>query len=208
MEFQYRGGNCITITTRQATLVVDDNLAELGLKPVTKPDDIALFTYLPGKKTAPARITFNDPGEYEASEISIFGIPARAHMDETGKQTATIYKIQYGDLKVAVTGHIHPDISEEELEELGAVDVLFIPVGGNGYTLDPVGAFSVIKKIEPKIVVPTHYDDAKLSYPVPQQPLSEAIKGLAMEPKETTSKLKPKAADFSDMTQLIILERS
>lgn len=206
MEFQYHGANCISIATKKARVVIDDNLAELGLKSVTKPDDIAIFT-TPPSKLPQARLVFTDPGEYEASEISVFGVEARAHIDEADKQTATIYKLQTGDLRIAVVGHIHPDISEDFLEELGAVDILFIPVGGNGYTLDGVGALSVIKKIEPKLVIPTHFDDSKIAYPVPQQPLSEALKGLAMEPKETLAKFKPKPADFSDKVELIALER-
>lgn len=206
MEFQYHGANCISLGMKQATIVIDDNLAELGLKSVTKPDNIALFTH--EHPVAPdARLVLSDPGEYEVSSVSIFGIPARAHMDEAGKQTATIYKIQYDDLRVAVVGHIHPDLSEDHLEEIGTVDVLFIPVGGNGYTLDGIGALSVIRKIEPKIVIPTHYDDGKIKYPVPQQPLADALKGLSMEPKETLAKFKPKPADYSENIQLIVLER-
>lgn len=206
MEFQYHGANCITITTKKAKLVIDDNLASLGLKPVTTKDSIAIFTSLP-QKLPEARLVFTDPGEYEASEISIFGIEARGHMEEKGQQTSTIYKIQEGDIRVAVVGHIHPDISEDQLEELGAVDVLFIPVGGNGYTLDGVGALSVVKKIEPKIIIPTHYEDPKINFEVPQQPLAEAIKAFSMEPKETVAKYKPKASDFGEGTQLVILER-
>lgn len=207
MEFQYLGGNCIVINTKNVRLVIDDNLAELGLKPAVKPDDIAIYTWLP-KKLPEAKLVFCDPGEYEVSDISIFGLPSRSHTDEEGSYSATIYKIQYADLKVAVAGHIHPVVSEEHLEELGAVDILFIPVGGNGYTLDSIGALSVIKKIDPRIVIPTHFDDPKIKFPVPQQPLSEALKGLAMEPKETLSKFKPKPADFAEGTQLIVLERA
>lgn len=207
MEIQYFGGNCISIATKKARIVVDDNLADLGLKSITADDYISVFTTVP-EKLPKSRLTFSDPGEYEASEISIFGLPARSHMDEEGKASATIFKIQVGDTKIAITGHIHPNISEDHLEELGAVDILFIPVGGNGYTLDAVGALSIIKKIDPKLVIPTHYDDPKINYPVPQQPLAEALKTLSMEPKDTLTKLKPKPADFSDSTQLIILERS
>lgn len=207
MEFQYHGGNCISISTKNARLVIDDNLKELGLKPVTKPDNIALFTSLP-KSAGDARLTITDPGEYEVSEISVFGVAARAHMDEEGQESATIYKIQYGDTRVVITGHIHPDISEEYLEELGAVDILIIPVGGNGYTLDPTGALSVIKKIEPKIIIPTHYEDKSVTYPVPQQPLAEALKVLDLEVKETVSKFKPKPADYSESQSLFVLERS
>lgn len=211
MEFQYHGANCISINTKNARIVIDDNLAELGLKSVTKLDDIALFTQIPNKLPS-AKLVFADPGEYEASEISIFGVALRSHTDEEGQQNATIYKIQYGDTRVAIVGHIHPDVSDEQMEELGAIDVLFVPVGGNGYTLDPVGALSVIKKIEPKIVIPTHYEDSsrgqQIKYPVPQQPLSEALKTFSMEPKESVTKLKLKPADFAENMQLVILERA
>lgn len=207
MEFQYHGGNCISIQTKESRIVIDDTLAGLGLKPVTKPDDIVFFS-TQTEKTPSARLVISDPGEYEISGVSVFGIAARAHMDEPGKESAIIYKFQYGDLRVASVGHIHPDISEDELEELGAVDVLIVPVGGNGYTLDGIGALSIIKKIEPKVVIPTHYEDSKVSYPVPQQPLTEALKGLAMEPKETVAKFKPKPADLNETLQLIVLTRS
>ncbi len=207
MEFQYHGANCISITTKKAKLVIDDNLAELGLKSIVSNDVIALYTNLP--KNAPeAKLVITDPGEYEVSEISVFGIEARGHMDGEHEQTATIYKIQEGDTRVAVLGHIHPDIAEERLEELGAVDILIIPVGGNGYTLDGAGALSVIRKIEPKIIIPTHYEDSGVKYEVPQQPLSEALKVLSMEPREEAlARFKPKPADFSEGTQLLILER-
>ena len=88
------------------------------------------------------------------------------------------------------------------------VDILVMPVGGNGYTLDPVGGLKLIKAIEPKLVVPTHYADKALNFPVPQQDLSNALKELGMEPKETVAKLKIKLGDLTDVTQLVILEKS
>ena len=155
MEFQYYGGNCIKITTKNAVLVVDDTLKDLGLKNITKPDNVALFTTLiPAHPEA--RLVLTDPGEYEVSDISIFGIAARSHMDEAGKKSATIYKLQFEDTRVCILGHIYPDLTEDQLEEIGIVDILITPVGGNGYTLDGVGALSLIKKIEPKLVIPTH----------------------------------------------------
>ena len=71
----------------------------------------------------------------------------------------------------------------------------------------PVGALGLIKKIEPKLVIPTHYASKSLKYPVPQQSLAEALKNITMEPKETIQKLKIKPADLlTDNTQLIIVE--
>lgn len=206
MEFQYYGGNCIKITTKNAVLVIDDTLKDLGLKSTTKPENVALFTTLIPKHPE-ARLVITDPGEYEVSDISIFGIAARSHMDEAGKKSATIYKLQFEDTRVCILGHVYPDLTEDQLEEIGIVDILIIPVGGNGYTLDGVGALSLIKKIEPKLVIPTHYDDKAIEYEVPQQPLGEALKGLSMDPKEAVAKFKPKPADYGETVQLIVLER-
>jgi L-ascorbate metabolism protein UlaG (beta-lactamase superfamily) len=128
-------------------------------------------------------------------------------MDEPDQKSATLYKLLIDDMRVLITGHIFPELSDSELESIGAIDILCIPVGGNGYTIDAIGALGLIKKIEPKLVIPTHYASKSLKYPVPQQPLSEALKNIAMEPKETIQKLKIKPVDLlTDNTQLIIIE--
>lgn len=207
MEIIFHGANCISLSIKKATITVDDNLEELGQQSVTKKGDIALFTGVHGKLSTEPKITINQPGEYEVSDTSIQGIAARAHTDEEGKQTAVMYKIVGEDIRIAVVGHIYPELNEHQLEALGAIDVLIIPVGGNGYTLDSVGALNIIKEIEPKIIIPTHYADKSIKYEVPQQPIEEAIKGLAMEPKETLPKLKLKTTEISDIAQLIVLER-
>jgi len=207
MDIQFHGANCISFTHKGQRIVIDDNLADLGAKAITKPDDVALFTSAHGKADG-ARLTFDGPGEFEVSDISIIGLAARAHIDEADKKNATIFKLVTSEISVVVTGHIYPELSDAQLEALGIVDVLFVPVGGSGYTLDPIGALKLIKEIEPKLVIPTHYDDKALKFPVPQQELSVALKELGMEPKETVSKLKLKPHELSDITQLTILEKS
>lgn len=208
MEIQYFGGNCIRLSTKKAQIIVDDNLVDLGQKSVTKKGDIALFTAAHAGVSADVKLTVDQPGEYEVSDMSVQGIAARAHIDEADQHTATMFKIAGDDMRVVVTGHIYPDLDDDQLESLGRVDVLVIPVGGNGYTLDSVGALKIIKKIEPKIVVPTHYDQKGLKFPVPQTSLEDALKGLAMEPSETVAgKLKLKPSELADVTRLIILEK-
>ncbi len=207
MELQYYGGNCVRLSTKKATVVIDDNLATLGVKAQTKPGDIALFTTAHDKPAVETKFILDQPGEYEVADISIQGIGARAHMDENGKNSATMYKLILDDTRIAVVGHVYPELSSSQLEALNTIDILIIPVGGNGYTLDPVGALKLIKEIEPKIVIPTHYDDKALKYEVPQQPLEEALKGLSMEATEPLAKLKIKAGEFGETTKLVILER-
>jgi len=208
MDIQFYGANCVTLATKQARIVIDDNLADLGAKSVTKSGDIALYTAAHGEAPAGVKIAIDQPGEYEVSGVSIYGVQARAHMDEEDKHSATMYKLLIDDLRVLVTGHVYPELSDDELENIGMVDLMIVPVGGNGYTLDGVGALKLIKKVEPKLVIPTHYDEKGLNYPVPQQTLEQALKALAMDPKETTSKLKLKSADLGEVTQLVVVERA
>lgn len=217
MDIQFYGANCITLTTsgsKGVRVVIDDNLASIGGKSIIKPGDIALYTssLAHSTPTVETRLLIDHPGEYEVSDISVYGIPARAHMDmkddEPGKLTSTMYKIISKELSIFVPGHIYPDLDDNQLENIGMIDVMLLPVGGNGFTLDPVGALKIIKKIEPKIIIPTHYDDSSLNFEVPQQTLQHAITALSMEPKETIQKLKLKAGELPEIAQLIILERS
>ncbi|GAC1387748.1 MAG: MBL fold metallo-hydrolase [Candidatus Saccharimonadales bacterium] len=206
MDIQFYGANAIKLTSKKATVVIDDNLADLGLKSVAKSGDIMLFTSAHAGHPE-AKIVIDQPGEYEVSEITINGIATQAHIDEPGQHNATIYKLVMDDIRIAVLGHIYPNLDEDQLEALGIVDVLLVPVGGMGFTLDGVGALTLIKEIEPKIIIPTHYADAAINYPVPQQSLEESLKSLAMEPKETIAKLKIKAGEIAEISSLIVLER-
>lgn len=206
MELTYHGANCLRITTKKAQIVVDDNLEQVGLKSITKPTDISLHTFA-GQPKTDSRFLADMPGEYEISGVVIHGVAARAHMDPEGKHSAVIYTFAADDMRVAVLGHIYPQLSEEQLELIGHVDVAIVPVGNTGYTLDGIGALKVIKQIEPKIVIPSHYADKALKYEVPQIELAEALKGLAMEPSETVEKYKPSSTDLTDTTRLIVLNR-
>ena len=207
MELHYYGANGLRLSAKKAQIVVDDNLAKLGLKVVTKPSDISLRTNKDFPVHSDTVFRAESPGEYEVAGVVIHGIAARSHMDEEGKQTAVIYTIEADDTKVAIIGHIYPELSEDQLEQIGLVDLAVVPVGGNGYTLDGVGALKVIKQIEPKVVIPTHYNDKAIKYEVPQTELADAVKSLGMEVHETAAKYKIKPAELSDTSRLVILER-
>jgi L-ascorbate metabolism protein UlaG (beta-lactamase superfamily) len=208
MDIQFYGANCIVISNKQIRIVIDDNLANLGSKSVTREGDVCLFTSPHPDRVKGAKMQIDMPGEYEISGVSIYGLQSRAHMDTDKERTAVMYKITQGETKILVTGHIFPKLSEAKLEDISIVDVMIIPVGGNGYTLDPAGALQVIKEIEPKVVVPTHFDDSDLTYEVPQQSLEDALKVIGMEPKETTKKLQFKASEFAEGTQLVLVEKA
>lgn len=206
MDMQFYGANCVVLAGKQIRLVFDDNLTTLGAKSISKAGDICLFTGPHELVGVDAKLVIDMPGEYEASGVSIFGVQARSHLDEEGQRTATMYKVTWGDTRVLVTGHIFPKLSDDQLEAIGIVDVMFVPVGGHGYTLDATGALQMIKAVEPKIVIPTHYADSHLKFEVPPEDLSAALHNMAMEPKDRVAKFQFKAAEATDTTQLVVLE--
>src|SRR5579859_95150 len=104
MDLQFYGANCLVVATKQARLVVDDNLAELGGKSPAKEGDIALFTMAHADSAQPAKLVIDQPGEYEVAGVSVFGISARAHIDEEGQHTATMYKLVVEDTTLLITG--------------------------------------------------------------------------------------------------------
>jgi Beta-lactamase superfamily domain len=205
MDVQFYGANCLVVTHKSARIVIDDNLAELGKKSITKPEDVALYTSV-RPETSLARLVFDGPGEYEVGDVSVIGIDAKPFMNDDSGAMVTMYKLVSSELTILITGHILGDLTQSQLEQIGSVDILLVPIGNGGYTLDPIGVLKLIKDIEPKIVVPTHYAEAGIKYPVAQTDLKTAIKELAMDPKDTVNKLKIKPIDLTDVTQLFILE--
>ena len=204
-DIEYKGGNTVVIATKKATLVVDPKLSLVGLKDLAVKGAIELATeerFTLGSDAA--RLVIEGPGEYEAADFSIRGTAAQRHIDtEENGLKSTIYRIEIGDVRVALLGNIADKLSEDQLESLGVVDILILPVGGGGYTLDATAAASLARSIDAKVVIPIHYADNALKYEVPQDELSTFVSELGA-PVETVPKYKVKASSSIAPTLTVI----
>ncbi len=194
-EIEYKGGNTVIISTKKAKLVCDPRLSMVGLKDVSSKDAIELATEARfANSQKDAMLAIEGPGEYEVSDFSIKGIAVRRHIDtETDGKQGTMYRIEVGDTRIALLGNITSDLSDDQLEALGVVDMVIIPVGGGGYTLDALKATQLVRKIDAKLVLPVHYADSALKYEVPQDSLDLFTKEFGGEVEQSV-KLKVKAA--------------
>lgn len=192
-DIEYKGGNSIVIASKKTTLIIDPKLSLVGLKDLKVSGAVELATE--PRFTVDddgAQIIIDGPGEYEVGDFTIKGIAAMRHIDaQDDKKKATIYRVECGEVSVGILGNIAPGLNDDQLEELGVVDVLVVPVGGGGYTLDATSAIALVRTIEPKVVVPVHYHDAALKYEVPQNELDEFVKELGA-PVDNIAKLKLK----------------
>lgn len=201
-DIEYKGGNTVVIATKKSKLIVDPKQSLVGLKDIDPKGAVALATEPRFEvRSKDAVLNIDSPGEYEVGDFSIRGIPAQRHLDSAGF-AATIYRIEVGEVRIALLGNIDPKLNEEQLESIGVVDMVIIPVGGGGYTLDATSAAHIVRQIDAKVIVPVHYADSALKYEVPQDELAVFEKELGGA-VESVDKLKVKAASSLPLVSTI-----
>lgn len=174
MQIIWHGQSCFQIVVSrgkngQAAIVIDPFSEEIGLRPPKLEADILLITHdhydhNNVKAVSGSPFLISGPGEYEIKEVFIQGVPA-FHDNSQGKERGqtTIYVIEAEELRVCHLGDIgQKELTSEQLEKIGEVDILMIPAGGI-YTIDSKDALKIMSQIEPKIIIPMHYSLPKLT---------------------------------------------
>jgi L-ascorbate metabolism protein UlaG (beta-lactamase superfamily) len=209
-EIEYKGAGSVVISTKTAKLVTDPKLSIIGLKDTSVKGAVELLTEDRfAVNDSDVDLLINGPGEYGVSGFDIQGIPAQRCIDNDSEgKKSTIYRVEIGDARIGIIGNISNKLSDDQLEQLGVLDILIIPVGGNGYTLDAINAINLIKMIDPKIVIPVHYADPSLNYEVPQDELKTFLSELGA-PTEIVPKYKAKQLPTAqDVLSVIEITRS
>ena len=151
MELTYHGHSCVRLRGREMTVVVDPPQTALpGLAKGTQ----GIIVRTEGE-TDPERLRARNgeiqevcgPGEFEIGGVSILGLAA----GET-----TVMRVSVDDVRVVLAGRLRRQLTEDEIDSLGHVDVLVIPVGG-GDALGAIDAAKLVNAVEPSIVVPARY---------------------------------------------------
>lgn len=192
-------------------LAIDPFDKSLGLKVPKFEADILLIShshYDHSNKSAIKGEPFliEEPGEYEIKEVFIKGILG-FHDSVEGKErgTLTIFKIVGENMSLCHLSDIgQKSLSEEQIEQLGEIDILLIPVGGV-YTIGAKEAAEIIYQIEPKIVIPMHYkiDNLKLNL----EKVDKFLKIMGVEERNFQQKLKITPQDLpQEETKIILLE--
>lgn len=209
-DVEYKGANAVVFTTKNTRVVFDPALSLVGLKDVAGAQDVQVATEERFAVKNATKLAFDGPGEYEVGDISLKGLPAQRHIDaDNDVKNATIYRLVIGDVRCAVLGNIAPKLSDEQLEGLGVVDIVVVPVGGHGYTLDATAAATVVRQLEPKVVIPVHYADAALQYEVPQDELGLFVSEMGAAEVEAGYKWKVKnATALPEQLSIVKITRS
>lgn len=169
MIITWYGQACFRIQSGKTSVVIDPFDKSVGLIPPRVEGHIVLVTHDHKdhnniKAIGGDPFVIDSPGEYEKSGVKIIGIHS-FHDDKKGSERGmnVIYVVTLEGIRVGHLGDLGQyELSDEQKETLGEVDILMVPVGGV-YTIDGERAASIVNSIAPKIVIPMHYKIPGLS---------------------------------------------
>ena len=209
MEIAWFGHSCFRLKCKLASVITDPyDFNTVGLKRLKISGDVVTISHDHGDHNAANvvegnPVVFWGPGEYEVKGVRIKGIKS-FHDDKQGKERGrnTIYTYYMDGVTVCHLGDLGHQLTAEQVEEVGSVDILLIPVGGV-YTIDASDAVEVVAQLDPKIVVPMHYQLPDLKFKLGE--IDEFFKAYGQNLSEPESKISITADKLPDATQVIRL---
>ncbi|MFC2026350.1 MBL fold metallo-hydrolase [Chloroflexota bacterium] len=209
MEISWLGHSCFRLKGKQATIITDPFSPELGYSPgkltaqiVTVSHKHLGHSYVQGIGGSPRQVT--GPGEYEISNVLIIGI-ATFHDKDSGRLRGknTAYLIEIDDISICHLGDLGHALTDEQVEELGKIDVLLVPVGGVS-TINAATAAEIVRQLEPNIVMPMHYKTQALNREL--EPVETFLKEIGAHDITPQAKLFLAKTGLPLGTQVVLLE--
>jgi len=217
MQIVWHGHSLFHITTTSQKnspvgIVIDPFDKNTGLRVPKLEADILLVTHQHHDHNNIKAVSGNPfliegSGEYEVKKVFVQGIPSfHDNLQGEKRSTNTIYVINTEELRLCHLGDFgQNELTEEQLEKIGGVDILMIPVGGT-YTIGAKEASKIILQLEPRITIPMHYALPKLKFKL--ESLNKFLKLFKIESLTPIKKLSIKKRDLtSDEAKIVILEK-
>jgi len=207
MEITWLGHGCFRIRAKEATVVTDpvDKTSGYSLGRPTA-DLITVSCDHPAHNAVGAIAgeprVIDGPGEFEISGASVVGVTTWRGKDRSAGRNIS-YVIELEDVRIGHLGGIGHVPTSDQAEELGAVDILLVPVGG-GDALDAATAAETVSLLEPKLVIPMHFktDTDKQAL----DPVDRFLKEMSLKSDERHAKIAVTRSSLPDETQVLILD--
>ena len=174
MKVKWLGHSCFLITSRGGLSVITDPYAVGGginYSPIKEIADVVVVSHGHDDHSNVSAVqgkpeVVKGDGTKTAKGIQFRSI-ATYHDASQGKRSGlnTVFCFTIDDIKLCHLGDLGHVLSPEQVSEIGAVDILFVPVGGF-YTIDASVASQVCDQLKPKIVIPMHFKTPKCAYPI------------------------------------------
>ena len=213
MLISWLGHSCFKIQDKTGTdgltIITDPFNKDIGLKVPNCEADIITVSHdhKDHNNTDALRGTpyiINLAGEYDVKGILIRGVES-FHDEKKGKERGgnVMYRMEVDGISISHLGDLGHVLDDKQLEVLVGTDILLIPVGGK-FTLAAKKAVEVISQVEPRIVIPMHYNDGNVSI-TELDSIEKFVKEMGIKPiEEERLKISKKDLPQEDMLLYIL----
>jgi L-ascorbate metabolism protein UlaG (beta-lactamase superfamily) len=206
MDISWLGHACLRLRAGGTFVVMDPTSKETGYdmgrptaEVVTVSHDDPGHSNVRGLRGEP--LLLDGPGEYEVQGVQVLGVATGLRPTTEGARPGrnVAFLVEAEELRVAHLGGLGTRLTAEQAEQLGSIDVLVIPVGGDR-VLDAAEAARIVRELEPKVVIPVHYAVEDGAAP------AEFVRALGIEAEPAVPRLTIQKRGLGEKTRLVILE--
>jgi L-ascorbate metabolism protein UlaG (beta-lactamase superfamily) len=211
MKVKWLGHACFLITSKDGLKVLTDPYAVGGginYAPIKETADIVLVSHGHDDHSNVSAVqgkpeVIKGDGIKTIKGIQFKGVTAYHDEAQGGQRGSnTIFCFTLDGIKLCHLGDLGHILSPDQVNEIDAVDILFIPVGGF-FTIDAPAASRVCDQLKPKVVIPMHFKTSKCAYPIAG--VEDFIKG-----KKNVKRVEDSEVDFEQeklpaTTEIVLL---
>jgi hypothetical protein len=219
MIIQYYGDYCFKITTKPGGRATEDIAIwtdpydkSVGLRAVQGQADIVLLSHTDGVDAELSglkgeSVVLDAPGEYAAKGVNILGLPSFRDVENgASRGQNTMFVFQVESMSLCFLGALGHELAPAQIEKMDHVDILFVPIG-NHDTLATKQIDDLIRKVEPALVVPMHYQMPGMKLSVGDE--KAFCNEIGNCPSEKQGKLNIKKKDLEGKSmEIVFLERA
>lgn len=211
MVITWYGQSCFKIQSGDTVVFTDPFSKEIGLTPPRGQANIVTISHQHYdhnnvESLSGEALIVDGPGEYESKGVNVKGIFSyHDNQEGKGRGINTIYAIEMEGIKICHLGDLgQKKLTDEQLEGLGEIDILMIPVGGT-FTIDGEEAADIINQIEPRLIIPMHYKIPGLALKL--ETADTFLKEMGAGKKTALDKLTLKKKDLSqEETEVVVMK--
>ncbi len=207
MDISWLGHACIRVRAGGTFVVMDPAGRETGYDMGRPTADVVTISNpspahnnVRGLRGEP--LVLDGPGEYEVQGVQFVAVATSLRAVEDGAKPGRniAFVLESEELRVAHLGSLGARLTAEQKEQLGDIDVLIVPVAGEG-ALEPVEAARVCRELEPRVVIPMLYAPGD-GNTAP----AEFVRALGVEAEAPTARVTIQKRGLTEKTRLVILE--
>lgn len=222
MKLTYLAHACFLVTASDGTKIVLDPYESggfgggIGYAPVGETADIVLVSHdhadhghvkgVKGALAGQAPQVIRGVGVKSAKGIEFKGVATyhdAGRGAERGGNTAWCFAVD--GVRLCHLGDLGHPLDQKQIQEIGEVDVLMLPVGGY-FTIDASTAAAVAASLKPKVIVPMHYKTPKVNFPI--SPVDTFLAGKERVRRVGGSEIEFTSDTLPKQTEIIVLEHA